>query len=144
MCPPSLSRSVAEHSGAPWFFLDCSSVFRKDRGKAERHVQVSTDHNEIRMNTIPHPVHRACKADDRWRIRPGRLLYVDVGMWLLSLSTAPIRLPLPLTDWNIICVSELAGKAALSCRTRLSVFLPSSHAAFGPIVTCCCERSSSP
>lgn len=34
------SRSVAEHSGAPWFFLDCASVFRRDRGDAEQYVQV--------------------------------------------------------------------------------------------------------
>ncbi|CAM9215802.1 unnamed protein product [Scytosiphon promiscuus] len=34
-----LARSVAEHSGAPWFFLDCASVFRRDRGDAEQHVQ---------------------------------------------------------------------------------------------------------
>ncbi|CAM9162282.1 unnamed protein product, partial [Sphacelaria rigidula] len=34
-----LARAVAQHSGVPWFFLDCSSVFRRDRGKAERHVQ---------------------------------------------------------------------------------------------------------
>ncbi|CBN76578.1 cell division control protein [Ectocarpus siliculosus] len=34
-----LARSVAEHSGAPWFFLDCASVFRRDRGEAEQYVQ---------------------------------------------------------------------------------------------------------
>ncbi|CAM9351874.1 unnamed protein product, partial [Hapterophycus canaliculatus] len=34
-----LARSIAEHSGAPWFFLDCASVFRRDRGDAEQHVQ---------------------------------------------------------------------------------------------------------
>ncbi|CAM9682379.1 unnamed protein product [Ectocarpus sp. 12 AP-2014] len=34
-----LARSVAEHSGAPWFFLDCASVFRRDRGEAEKYVQ---------------------------------------------------------------------------------------------------------
>lgn len=33
-------RSIAEHSGAAWFFLDCASVFRRDRGKAEQCVQV--------------------------------------------------------------------------------------------------------
>lgn len=35
-------RSVAERSGAPFFFLDCASVFRRERGKAEQYVQVDS------------------------------------------------------------------------------------------------------
>lgn len=38
---PAPPRSVAEHSGAPWFFLDCASVFRRERGEAEKFVQVT-------------------------------------------------------------------------------------------------------
>ncbi|CAM9283008.1 unnamed protein product [Choristocarpus tenellus] len=34
-----LARSVAKCSGLPSFFLDCSSVFRRDRGEAERYLQ---------------------------------------------------------------------------------------------------------
>lgn len=51
---PNASRSVAEHSGAPWFFLDCASVFRRERGKAERYVQV--------LPTLGRPVEQAVCA----------------------------------------------------------------------------------
>lgn len=52
--PSFAFRSVAGHSGAPFFFLDCASVFRRERGKAEQYVQVGTE--RVVQRTVADPV----------------------------------------------------------------------------------------